>query len=74
MDVYHSQHEYVLLISESPFPILTVVANDGHDTSVTTAGAWARSFLTPLLSNSNFMQRTLVLLSKSPKIPLENPN
>jgi hypothetical protein len=52
--------------SESPFLILTVAANDGHDTSVTTAGAWARSFLTPLLSNSNFMQRTLVLLSKFP--------
>jgi len=39
-------------------------ANDGHDTSVTTAGNWARSFLTPLLADSNFMNGTLVLLSK----------
>ncbi|CZR64177.1 related to phosphate-repressible acid phosphatase precursor [Phialocephala subalpina] len=39
------------------------MTNDGHDTSVTTAGNWARSFLTPLLSNSNFMQKTLVLLT-----------
>lgn len=44
--------------------ILKEAANDGHDTSVTTAGKWARSFLTPLLSNSNFMQKTLVLLSE----------
>jgi hypothetical protein len=42
---------------------LTGIANDGHDTSVTVAGAWARSFLTPLLSNSNFMRNTLVLLT-----------
>ncbi|KAF8851502.1 phosphoesterase-domain-containing protein [Acephala macrosclerotiorum] len=39
------------------------MTNDGHDTSVTTAGIWARSFLTPLLSNSNFMQNTLILLT-----------
>jgi hypothetical protein len=45
--------------------LLTPQANDGHDTSVTTAGKWARSFLTPLLSNTNFMKKTLVLLSKS---------
>ena len=42
-----------------------VTANDGHDTSVTTAGAWARDFLTPLLTNSNFLNNTLVLLSRS---------
>jgi Phosphoesterase family len=46
--------------------ILISAANDGHDTSVTTAALWARSFLTPLLSNSNFMNKTLILLSKSP--------
>ncbi|KAE9370696.1 phosphoesterase-domain-containing protein [Stipitochalara longipes BDJ] len=39
------------------------MTNDGHDTSVTTAAQWARSFLTPLLSNSNFMNNTLVLLT-----------
>jgi hypothetical protein len=54
-------------MSQSPLPamssILIFLANDGHDTSVTTAGKWARSFLTPLLSNSHFMKRTLVLLS-----------
>ncbi len=37
-------------------------ANDGHDTGVTVAGQWARSFLDPLLTNSNFMNNTLVLL------------
>lgn len=41
------------------------IANDGHDTSVTTAGAWTKSFLEPLLTNSNFMSNTLVLLSES---------
>lgn len=40
------------------------MTNDGHDTSVTTAGKWVKSFLTPLLSNSNFMQNTLILLSR----------
>ncbi|RDW60714.1 acid phosphatase phoa-2 [Coleophoma cylindrospora] len=39
------------------------MTNDGHDTSVTTAAAWANSFLTPLLSDSNFMNNTLVLLT-----------
>lgn len=39
------------------------MTNDGHDTSVTTAGKWARSFLTPLLSNANFTKKTLVLLT-----------
>jgi hypothetical protein len=39
-------------------------ANDGHDTSVTTAGKWARNWLTPLLSNSNFnTARTLIILT-----------
>jgi len=39
------------------------MTNDGHDTSVTVAGKWARSFLTPLLTNTNFMKKTLVLLT-----------
>ncbi|KAK3935752.1 phosphoesterase family-domain-containing protein [Diplogelasinospora grovesii] len=40
------------------------MTNDGHDTSVTTAGKWARNWLTPLLSNTNFNGgRTLVILT-----------
>ncbi|KAE8453302.1 hypothetical protein EG329_011369 [Mollisiaceae sp. DMI_Dod_QoI] len=37
--------------------------NDGHDTSVTVAGAWTKSFLEPLLSNPTFMQNTLIMLT-----------
>ena len=37
--------------------------NDGHDTTVTYAGNWSRSFLTPLLNNTTFMNKTLVLLT-----------
>ena len=40
------------------------MTDDGHDSSVTVAGKWARGFLTPLLTNANFMKDTLVLLSK----------
>lgn len=39
------------------------MTNDGHDTTVTFAGAWARSFLTPLLNNTYFMNNTLVVLT-----------
>lgn len=39
------------------------MTSDGHDTSVTTAGTWLRSFLEPLLSNSHFMNETLVLIT-----------
>lgn len=39
------------------------MTNDGHDTSVTFAGRWARNFLTPLLSNKYFMERTLILVT-----------
>jgi acid phosphatase len=31
------------------------MTNDGHDTSVTVAGAWTRSFVEPLLDNEYFM-------------------
>ena len=44
---------------------LTSPANDGHDTSVTVAGKWMRSFVEPLLNNPYFMKRTLVLISKT---------
>jgi acid phosphatase len=35
----------------------------GHDTSVTVAGKWTRTFLEPLLTNKNFMKNTLVLVT-----------
>jgi acid phosphatase len=39
------------------------MTDDGHDTNVTFAGAWAKKFLTPLLCNKNFVKNTLVLLT-----------
>ncbi|KAH8586538.1 phosphoesterase family-domain-containing protein [Bisporella sp. PMI_857] len=39
------------------------MTNDGHDSSITVAGAWANRFLTPLLTDKNFMNNTLVLLT-----------
>ncbi|KAI9672280.1 MAG: hypothetical protein M1831_002094 [Alyxoria varia] len=39
------------------------MTNNGHDTSVTTAGEWSKRFLTPLLNDENFMRNTLVLLT-----------
>jgi acid phosphatase len=41
------------------------MTNDGHDSSVTVAGTWAKNFLEPLLTNENFMNNTLVFLSSS---------
>lgn len=41
------------------------MTSDGHDTSVTTAGSWTRSFLEPLLDDedSSFWKKTLVLVT-----------
>lgn len=40
------------------------MTSDGHDSSITVAGAWARSFMEPLLSNQNFnIDRTLIILT-----------
>jgi acid phosphatase len=39
------------------------MTNDGHDTTVTFAGNWARNFLEPLLNNSYFMNDTLIILT-----------
>ncbi|KAF8181314.1 acid phosphatase [Pholiota molesta] len=40
------------------------MTNDGHDTSVTTAGKWAFNFLAPLLKNPNFnAAKTLIVLT-----------
>jgi len=55
-------------LSPSPYNqnyALIYLANNGHDTSVTVAGAFAKDFLTPLLSNQKFMQNTLIQLSVS---------
>ncbi|TDZ36519.1 putative acid phosphatase [Colletotrichum spinosum] len=39
------------------------MTSDGHDTSVTAAGAWTRGFLEPLLADPRFMNNTLVLVT-----------
>ncbi|KAG6360363.1 hypothetical protein INS49_011421 [Diaporthe citri] len=39
------------------------MTSDGHDTSVTVAGKWTRSFLEPLLTDTRFMNNTLVLIA-----------
>ncbi|KAG6896030.1 hypothetical protein C0992_010780 [Termitomyces sp. T32_za158] len=40
------------------------MTNDGHDTSVTFAGNWVKTFLPPLLANPNFNDdKTLILLT-----------
>lgn len=39
------------------------MTSDGHDSGVTAAGQWARFFLEPLLTNPNFMQNTLMLVT-----------
>lgn len=40
------------------------MTSDGHDSSVTVAGEWARDFIEPLLSNENFnIDRTLIVLT-----------
>ncbi|KAK8254111.1 phosphoesterase-like protein [Phyllosticta capitalensis] len=39
------------------------MTSDGHDSSVTVAGAWTRTFLEPLLNNTKFMKNTLVIVT-----------
>ncbi|KAK0281753.1 hypothetical protein LTR35_007434 [Friedmanniomyces endolithicus] len=39
------------------------MTDDGHDSSVTVAGAWSRRFLEPLMKNEYFMKDTLILLT-----------
>ncbi|OCL13754.1 phosphoesterase-domain-containing protein [Glonium stellatum] len=39
------------------------MTNDGHDTTITFAANWARSFLAPLLNNTYFMNNTLIVLT-----------
>ena len=39
------------------------MTSDGHDSDITTAGSWTRSFLEPLLNDKRFMKNTLVLVT-----------
>ncbi|KAI1631572.1 acid phosphatase phoa [Biscogniauxia mediterranea] len=39
------------------------MTSDGHDSDITTAGAWTRNFVEPLLNDRRFMQNTLVLIT-----------
>ncbi|KAL5113904.1 hypothetical protein ACEQ8H_008225 [Pleosporales sp. CAS-2024a] len=39
------------------------LTSDGHDSTVTVAGTWTRNFLEPLLNNTSFMNRTLVIVT-----------
>ncbi|KXJ93514.1 acid phosphatase, partial [Microdochium bolleyi] len=39
------------------------MTSDAHDTDVTTAGRWLKSFLGPLMSDKKFMKNTLVLVT-----------
>ena len=39
------------------------MTDDGHDSSVTVAGEFCKRFLTPLLKNKYFMERTLILIT-----------
>ncbi|KAI9888448.1 MAG: hypothetical protein M1814_006927 [Vezdaea aestivalis] len=39
------------------------IRNDGHDTGLSFTANWTRQFLEPLLNNSDFMEKTLVLLT-----------
>ncbi|KAF2755019.1 phosphoesterase-domain-containing protein [Pseudovirgaria hyperparasitica] len=50
------------------------MTSDGHDSSVTTAGTWTRNFVEPLLSNSNFMNKTLVLITFDENHDYTQPN
>lgn len=48
--------------------------NDGHDTNITFAASWARSFLEPLLKNDYAMKNTLVILSFDENEDYPTPN
>jgi acid phosphatase len=48
--------------------------NDGHNTSLQYAANWTQSFLTPLLSNEQFMNRTLILLTYDESATYPIPN
>lgn len=50
------------------------MSNDAHDTNMTFAGNWAKSFLEPLLTNDYFMNSTLVILSFDENEIYSEPN
>lgn len=50
------------------------MSNDAHDTNITFAGAWTRSFLEPLLTNDYFMNNTLVIVSFDENEVYTDPN
>ena len=50
------------------------MSNDGHDTGLAYGVAWSRGFLTPLLSNSYFTNRTLILLTLDETATYSEPN
>lgn len=39
------------------------MTSDGHDSTVTVAGTWSKTFLEPLLNDTKFMKNTLVILT-----------
>ncbi|AEO70364.1 uncharacterized protein THITE_122814 [Thermothielavioides terrestris NRRL 8126] len=50
------------------------MTNDGHDTNITFAAAWARAFLEPLLKNDYVMNKTLLILSFDENEDYPTPN
>jgi acid phosphatase len=48
--------------------------NDGHNTTLQYAANWTQSFLTPLLTNDEFMNRTLILLTYDESETYQIPN
>jgi acid phosphatase len=48
--------------------------NDGHNTTLEYATKWSESFLTPLLTNKDFMEKTLVLLTYDESATYSLPN
>ena len=50
------------------------MTDDGHDTSVTFASKWERSWIAPLLNNSYFMENTLILLTFDENESKRKPN
>jgi acid phosphatase len=50
------------------------MTDDGHDTNITFASKWERSWITPLLSNSYFTENTLILLTFDENESKTKPN
>lgn len=48
--------------------------NDGHNTTLQYAASWAQFFLSPLLLNQQFMERTLILLTYDESATYPEPN